>query len=106
MDLIRKPLGSSLHYTKNGAEQRCVLPHTTDQIYSGNSAVIPSAHHFIQTSILQGRPNSGKASRSTCCRLCPSGRTSFPLLSLIGPLNTSKRVNSPASICARVSRTS
>src|SRR5215208_123686 len=95
----------SLHYTKKG-QNYIVLPHPTNQFYSGNSAVIPSAHHFIQTSTVHGKPNSGKASRSTCSRLCPSVRTTLPLLSLMGPLNTSKRVNSPASIWSRVSRTS
>src|SRR3990172_5925642 len=67
----------------------------------GSSAVIPSAHQYMQ--VLQGEPNSLKPSRSSCSSETPAARISTPLLSWIGPLNTSKRVNLPSSAALRVS---
>src|SRR3972149_12137002 len=68
----------------------------------GSSAGRPWAHQYIQ--VLHGDPNSLKPSRSSCSSETPSARIWLPLLSKIGPLNTSKRVNLPASASANVCR--
>src|SRR6185436_9763363 len=99
--------GSAMALYKNGAEPfRRALPQSYFTYYPpsfGSSAVTPSAHQYMP--VLQGTSPPAKQSISICSSFSPAASTSLPWLSLIGPANTSKRSNSPASILARVSFT-
>src|SRR4051812_26970389 len=66
---------------------------------------MPSFHQYMH--VLHSDPGApgGNWSRSDCFSFWPEGRSSLPVLSLIGPAKTSNRPSSPLSIFARVSLT-
>ena len=95
--------------SKAGARLVPIWPLLHKTVYCfGSSAVMPSAHQFMQ--YLHSRPWSTRRELievSLFHFLACSGTMTLPLLSLIGPEKTSKRLNSPVSaFCARVSLTS
>src|SRR6476469_2799059 len=64
-----------------------------------------SFHQYMQTVHSEPGAPGGNWSRSDCLSFSPALRSSFPVLSLIGPAKTSNRPAVPASILARRSLT-